>query len=90
MALDTKQPKGYRKAWNGGKPPQAPRAYTQPELERDFAPNWQRACCNCAAKPVVPLSGLCGPCHWGTAAAVDGGWWDEAAKTIHDFVFGGR
>lgn len=21
MSLDTKQPKGYRKAWNGGKPP---------------------------------------------------------------------
>lgn len=24
MALDTKRPKGYRKAWNGGEPPATP------------------------------------------------------------------
>ena len=43
----------------------------------DFRPDWSLPCENCGATPVVPLSGLCGPCHFGEADTVQGGWWDE-------------
>lgn len=46
-------------------------------LLRDFQPNYDHACENCGSTPTVPLSGLCGPCHFGTAEAVGGGWWND-------------
>lgn len=46
-------------------------------IKRDFRPDHLNGCENCGSKPSVPTSGLCGPCHFGTAAAVNGGWWDE-------------
>lgn len=49
---------------------------------RDYAPDWQSPCENCGSKPTLPVSGLCGPCHWGTADAVGGGWWDEATNDL--------
>lgn len=57
-------------------------APVETRTQRDYAPNWQHGCENCGSKPTVPVSGLCGPCHFGTADAVAGGWWDERA---HDF-----
>jgi len=43
----------------------------------DLRPDWNARCLNCDSTPVVPLTGLCGPCNFGTAAAVNGDWWDE-------------
>ena len=40
-------------------------------LEDQFRPDWTGRCENCGASPTVPISGLCGPCHFGQAAAVD-------------------
>lgn len=42
-----------------------------------FRPNPDHRCENCGSTPTVPISGLCGPCHFGTAEAVGGGWWNE-------------
>ena len=41
----------------------------------DFRPDWSLKCSNCEASPIVPLSGLCGPCHFGAADTLNGEWW---------------
>lgn len=51
---------------------------------RQFRPDWDHVCENCGQKPTVPLSGLCGPCHFGTADGVNGGWWDEGADDFDE------
>jgi hypothetical protein len=48
-------------------------------MKRKYRPNWEQGCDNCGQKPTIRASGLCGPCHFGTAEAVNGGWWDEGA-----------
>jgi len=53
-------------------------------IQDKFEPDYNHSCENCGSKPTVPMSGLCGPCHFGTADAVGGGWWDEGARDIDD------
>lgn len=61
MALDTKQPKGYRKAWNGGQPPalsettaSLPRREWEPKCPSPFCDNKTRVpgefCSACLAQ----------------------------------------
>lgn len=45
-----------------------------------FAPDYEGKCDNCGQSPTVPVSGLCGPCHFGTHEAVNGGWWDNETQ----------
>lgn len=52
--------------------------------KRKYRPDWQGKCHNCGSSPVVPVSGLCGPCHFGKAATVGGGWWDEGSDALND------
>jgi len=40
-------------------------------------PDWEKECGNCQETPVVPMSGLCGPCHFGEADTSLGDWWDD-------------
>jgi len=54
--------------------------------KREFRPDWQHGCENCGSKPTVPMSGLCGPCHFGIAATSGGGWWDEQSDALNDEV----
>ncbi len=49
-----------------------------------YRPDWMHVCENCGSKPVVPASGLCGPCHFGTAEASGGGWWDDGKDDWND------
>jgi hypothetical protein len=57
------------------------------KTRREFRPKWTEICDNCGQTPVVPISGLCGPCHFGTADAVHGGWWDTGRDDFDlDFV----
>lgn len=37
-------------------------------------PDWSRGCENCQARPVVPCTGLCGPCTFGEAETANGNW----------------
>lgn len=37
-------------------------------------PDWNSSCDNCGAKPVVPETGMCGPCTFGEAETIDGNW----------------
>lgn len=37
-------------------------------------PDWTRGCENCGQKPIVPATGLCGPCTFGEADTAGGNW----------------
>lgn len=37
-------------------------------------PDWTRACTNCGQSPIVPVTGLCGPCTFGEADTIGGNW----------------
>lgn len=40
----------------------------------DMQPDWQGKCIACGASPIVPLTGLCGPCSFGEADTLGGNW----------------
>jgi hypothetical protein len=40
----------------------------------DTTPDWTQECEVCGATPVVPLTGLCGPCTFGEADTAGGNW----------------
>ena len=37
-------------------------------------PDWTGKCENCGASPIVPATGLCGPCTFGEADTAGGNW----------------
>ena len=37
-------------------------------------PDWEKKCENCGASPIVPETGLCGPCTFGEADTANGEW----------------
>lgn len=39
-----------------------------------FLPDWTRACEACGASPVLPATGMCGPCSFGEAETFGGNW----------------
>lgn len=39
-----------------------------------YQPDWSRNCTICDATPIVPATGMCGPCTFGEAETVDGNW----------------
>ena len=42
--------------------------------DADTEPDWEGECENCGEKPIVPITGLCGPCTWGEADTIGGNW----------------
>ena len=42
--------------------------------KQDAEPDWEHSCENCGAVPIVPATGLCGPCTFGEAETIDGNW----------------
>lgn len=40
----------------------------------DNEPDWSNKCENCGATPIVPATGMCGPCTFGEADTADGNW----------------
>ena len=40
----------------------------------DTKPDWGTKCEVCEQSPVVPITGMCGPCTFGEAATVGGNW----------------
>jgi hypothetical protein len=43
-------------------------------LPKNMRPDWTAMCENCGASPIVPETGLCGPCTFGEADTADGNW----------------
>ena len=50
---------------------------TPEEMRMDYEPDWVKSCETCNSLPTVPVSGLCGPCHFGVADTMGGDWWLE-------------
>lgn len=44
------------------------------DASQDTTPDWGHKCENCEATPVVPCTGLCGPCTFGEAETAGGNW----------------
>lgn len=42
--------------------------------QRRTEPDWGGRCEVCDASPIVPLTGMCGPCTFGEAETVNGNW----------------
>ena len=42
--------------------------------KKDTAPDWTHQCEVCGATPVVPITGMCGPCTFGEADTAGGNW----------------
>ncbi len=42
--------------------------------DKDIEPDWTRKCEVCGSAPIVPLTGLCGPCTFGEAETINGNW----------------
>ena len=51
--------------------------WTETAPKEYFRPDWSWRCHNCGASPIVPITGLCGPCNFGEAGTAAGEWWDE-------------
>jgi len=37
-------------------------------------PDWKGKCDVCGATPIMPLTGMCGPCSTGEAETINGNW----------------
>jgi len=37
-------------------------------------PDWTTDCEVCGQRPIVPITGMCGPCTFGEAATANGNW----------------
>jgi len=42
--------------------------------EPDIEPDWNGKCDNCGQSPIVPATGLCGPCTFGEKETAGGNW----------------
>lgn len=52
------------------KPERQPPEKDRPEIQ----PDWSTSCDVCGSVPVVPITGLCGPCSYGEADTYGGNW----------------
>lgn len=53
-------------------PPPAPEAPSP--SSKDLEPDWTKGCEVCGAKPIMPLTGMCGPCTFGESDTAGGNW----------------
>ena len=53
-----------------GTRPRPEPALVPPSME----PDWTKACDVCGQTPIVPDTGMCGPCTFGEAATAGGNW----------------
>ena len=55
------------------KPAEAPKV-EEDKRHADLKPDFTAACEACGQKPIVPMTGLCGPCTFGEADTAGGNW----------------
>jgi hypothetical protein len=46
----------------------------KPKEKKMSEPDWEGKCENCGESPIVPETGMCGPCTFGEADTVGGNW----------------
>jgi hypothetical protein len=44
------------------------------QVRGDTEPDWSHECEVCGQRPIVPVTGLCGPCTFGEAETIGGNW----------------
>jgi hypothetical protein len=49
-------------------------AGSKPTPDAETEPDWEGECEVCGASPIVPATGMCGPCTFGEADTADGNW----------------
>lgn len=42
--------------------------------DEEVEPDWSGKCSTCDASPILPVTGLCGPCTFGEADTAGGNW----------------
>jgi len=42
--------------------------------DAELEPDWTGHCENCGASPILPATGMCGPCSFGDAETAGGNW----------------
>jgi hypothetical protein len=42
--------------------------------DEDTEPDWGGQCEVCGESPIVPVTGMCGPCTFGDASTMGGNW----------------
>ena len=47
---------------------------TKKDRDPDTEPDWAGSCENCGESPIVPSTGMCGPCTFGEADTIGGNW----------------
>ena len=45
-----------------------------PDDDAMLEPDWSGECEACGSAPILPLTGMCGPCAFGEADTVGGNW----------------
>lgn len=53
---------------------EAPESPVDDEHDENTRPDWSKTCESCGATPVVPATGMCGPCTFGEADTAGGNW----------------
>ena len=53
---------------------QADRARKAEQQKDQTRPDWEGKCSVCGESPIVPATGMCGVCTFGTADAAGGNW----------------
>lgn len=56
------------------KSPAARTAVAEKKHDPDMEPDWTGKCDNCGHTPIVPKTGMCGPCTFGEADTLMGDW----------------
>ena len=44
------------------------------EADRRIKPDWSKKCDVCGNCPIVPITGMCGPCTFGESETAGGNW----------------
>jgi hypothetical protein len=47
---------------------------TEKRVETGMEPDWEHKCEVCGERPIVPATGMCGPCTFGEAETFGGNW----------------
>lgn len=44
------------------------------EADKKIKPDWSKKCEVCGNSPIVPMTGMCGPCTFGESETAGGNW----------------
>ncbi len=63
-------------SWKKHKKKPETTAATEPAAKHDpnTEPDWTHSCEVCGGRPILPATGMCGPCTFGDASTVGGNW----------------